>query len=176
MWLTDLFIKRPTLVTVFLALVLAGGNDFGQRAGEAAVSQLRRADDSDFVNVSGRFDDRNSRRDRSADRRSDRRRAGSAGDRDGDSARASHDRRAIRADVGPELRSGAIQGRVQNATRQLPSDLQTPTDHDLRSEPSRRRVAYGEIRDARARASFPRWLPIRSFPRSNRSRAFRSSR
>jgi len=26
MWLTDLFIKRPTLVTVFLALVLLAGS------------------------------------------------------------------------------------------------------------------------------------------------------
>ena len=81
-----------------------------------------------------------------------------------------------------------VQGRVQNAQRQLPSDLQTPHDHDLRSEPSRRRLAVRRNPHARRRRALgardqqdrsgdrtgPRHL-VRRGQRRRHARRFRST-
>ena len=102
MWLTELFVRRPTLVTVFLALVLLAGTIAGVTFGQAAVSELRRAVDPGAGDLSGRLDDRDARRDRAPARRSDRGCARPRSPRNGDPARSGLDRRRLLPDLGSE--------------------------------------------------------------------------
>ena len=81
----------------------------------------------DLAHVSGRVDDRDARCDRAADRRSDRgrarpRRRSRSAIQPGQATIVA--RFSLSSDQNTDLVQ--VQGRVQNAQRQLPSDLQTP--------------------------------------------------
>jgi hypothetical protein len=126
MWLTRLFVARPTLVTVFLALVMLAGSIGGRDARAAAVPEHRRALDPSPGQLSRRVDDGHARRDRAPARRSARRHAQPRSSRDLDSARRGVDRRRLplTSDQNDDLVQ--VQGRVQNAQHSLPNDVQTP--------------------------------------------------
>ncbi len=127
MWLTDLFIKRPTLVTVFLALVLLAGTI----AASTLVKQQFPNYDVPTIQISLVYPGGSTTEIRDAIVRPIEDQIAGAPDLDaietaiqpGQATLVA--RFSLASDQNSDLVQ--IQGRVQNATRQLPSDLQTPT-------------------------------------------------
>jgi multidrug efflux pump subunit AcrB len=127
MWLTDLFIKRPTLVTVFLALVLLAGTI----AANVLVKQQFPNYDVPTIQISLTYPGGSTTEIRDAIVRPIEDQIAGAPDLDaietaiqpGQATLVA--RFSLASDQNSDLVQ--IQGRVQNATRQLPSDLQTPT-------------------------------------------------
>ena len=127
MWLTGLFIKRPTLVTVFLALVLLAGTI----AANVLVKQQFPNYDVPTIQISLTYPGGSTTEIRDAIVRPIEDQIAGAPDlqaietaiQPGQATLVA--RFALTSDQNSDLVQ--IQGRVQNATRQLPSDLQTPT-------------------------------------------------
>ncbi|HTA40644.1 MAG TPA: efflux RND transporter permease subunit [Candidatus Acidoferrales bacterium] len=127
MWLTDLFIKRPTLVTVFLALVLLAGTI----AASVLVKQQFPNYDVPTIQISLSYPGGSTTEIRDAIVRPIEDQIAGAPDlqaietaiQPGQATLVA--RFSLTSDQNSDLVQ--IQGRVQNATRQLPSDLQTPT-------------------------------------------------
>jgi hydrophobic/amphiphilic exporter-1 (mainly G- bacteria), HAE1 family len=127
MWLTDLFIKRPTLVTVFLALVLLAGTI----AASVLVKQQFPNYDVPTIQISLTYPGGSTSEIRDAIVRPIEDQIAGAPDlaaietaiQPGGATLVA--RFSLTSDQNSDLVQ--IQGRVQNATRQLPSDLQTPT-------------------------------------------------
>ena len=154
MWLTDLFIKRPTLVTVFLALVLLAGTI----AANVLVKQQFPNYDVPTIQISLTYPGGSTTEIRDAIVRPIEDQIAGAPDlqaietaiQPGQATLVA--RFALTSDQNSDLVQ--IQGRVQNANAPAPERPANADHHDLRSEPSRRRVAYGEIRDARRGRAF----------------------
>ena len=176
MWLTDLFIKRPTLVTVFLALVLLAGTI----AANVLVKQQFPNYDVPTIQISLTYPGGSTTEIRDAIVRPIEDQIAGAPDlqaietaiQPGQATIVA--RFALTSDQNSDLVQ--IQGRVQNAHAPAP---ERPADADrsrftIRAKPSSCRLRRNPRRSAPA--SFPRWLPIKSFPRSNRYPASRSSR
>ena len=155
MSLTRLFVERPTLVTVFLALVLLAG----LVAGFALVQQQFPSTDVPSIQVLLSYPGASTTEMRDAivrpARRPDRRRARPRPPRDRDPAGASLDRRGLHASTRIRTTTSCrCKGRVQNAHAPASQRPQDAADLDLQSERSGRRLAARCARDRSRRATF----------------------
>ena len=162
-----------------LGACVACRNDRRHRFGEATVSELRRADDSDR-----RSPIRAVRRRRSPPTRSfapiEDQIAGRprlAGDRERDSARTGDDRRALHAELGSERGFGAGAGARSKRAATTAERLADAADHDLRSQPSGGRFVDRQNRRVWAPGQLSALVDEQDrCLLSNRFRASRSSR
>ena len=171
---TRLFVERPTLVTVFLCLVIIAGTISGFNL----VKQQLPNYDIPSIQSPDLFrciDDGDARRDRAPARRPDRRRAGSQLRRDQYRAGASLDRGRLFAHVGREHGPRPSAGPRAKLTAPVAQRSADAADLDLQSVRSRRCLARGLIVDASLGGS-PRSSPTTSCRRSSRFKAFRTSR
>jgi hydrophobic/amphiphilic exporter-1 (mainly G- bacteria), HAE1 family len=126
-WLTDLFIKRPTLVTVFLALVLLAGTI----SASLLVKQQFPNYDVPTIQISLTYPGGSTTEIRDAIVRPIEDQIAGAPDLDAIETAIQPGQATIvaRFSLASDQNSDLvqIQGRVQNATRQLPSDLETPS-------------------------------------------------